>query len=438
MPLKQDPMYASGVGVRLAVVRSSSGSDARENMSSLLGRPVEDLAADLVRLGHQVTLLDVRRPVAPGTRAEGPSFEAHDRIARDRLVAGEPHAVRVVRCSSGRDLAATLDAADVDVALAVDRGSAEQLERASPDLALSWVWAPMPDDLRSSSGQASRWVPRHASRFVLGSRPDIDLLERAGVGREKCDVVSWQLSMPARALRLVVDVAERATEVLTSSGGGSAGVADVIRAVAVLPEMRLTVAVDEASLADRHTISRWVRLASGLRAADRVRFVQVRSGAAVRALVRSADLVVSVPRGRPELSLIAAAMWAGTPVVVSDVDGVRELVDSGTGGLVLPSGPPRRLARVLRVVGQDVPARSTWAAAAQRKAQEGLDSERAAVEMSIALQAACSTARSVGTVSLAGGQLHGVGAVLATDPRPSRPAAQRGASLMPRLGRTLL
>jgi glycosyltransferase involved in cell wall biosynthesis len=116
--------------------------------------------------------------------------------------------------------------------------------------------------------------------------------------------------------------------------------------------------------------------------------------------VRSTDLVVSLPHGRPESSLIAASMWAGTPVVASDVPGVRELVESGATGLLLPAGQPRRLARALRVVGRDTPARSTWAWSAHRRATERFDRHGAAVLLAVALGAARDDARSAALASV--------------------------------------
>ena len=113
--------------------------------------------------------------------------------------------------------------------------------------------------------------------------------------------------------------------------------------------------------------------------------MRIESGEALRVLVRTSDLFVSVPHSRPERAAIATAMWAGTPVVASDAPGVRELIESGVTGLVLPAGEPRRLARALRVVGRDSPARASWAWGAHRRAEEQLSPPGTAALVSLAL-----------------------------------------------------
>lgn len=376
------------------VVEKEDAPGPRDTVASLMRRPVEDLGADLVALGHDVVVVHARRPVGRGSSRGAPSLEMLDRIARGAPVAASP-AVTVVSCARRGRLLEVLDPSRTDVALAVGRGAAELLERLAPDLQIPWLWSACVDDLRSMPGRVGPWIPRHAARVVVGSLPEVDLLARAGVDRASCEVVPWELAMPSQGTKVMGDVRPVVSTVLTTSGAGGAGVSDVIRAVAVLPELRLTVAVDDAHAADTHLVDRWSRLATGLRAGDRVRFLRVGSGEGLRVLVRSTDLVLSLPHGRPEQSLIAAAMWAGTPVVASDVPGVRELIESGTTGLLLPAGQPRRLARALRVVGRDAPARSTWTWSAHRRAAERFDRHGTAVLMAVAMRGALRDAAEV-------------------------------------------
>ena len=376
--------------MRVALVRHRPDDTDRDSVPALLARPLEELAEDLAALGHEVLVVEARRHLARSGQKGGPSLEALDRMTQARSSVGPARAGATV-CSTRRGLLCALDPTVVDVALAVGRRAAETLDRMSSDLLVPWLWSPEPSDLRSEPGCVGPWLPRHADRIVVGSLPEVELLGRAGVDGERCEVVPWQLAMPARGSRSLGDVPECATSVLTTAGAGSAGVADLIRAVAVLPEMRLCVAVDAATAAVGGTVDRWVRLAAGLRAGDRIRFVRIGSAEGLRVLVRSCDLLVSVPHGRPETSLLATAMWAGTPIVASDVSGVRELVETGTTGLVLPPGQPRRLARALRVVGRDAPARSTWSWSGHRRAVERFDREGTAVTMSLALAGAVSS-----------------------------------------------
>lgn len=374
--------------MRVALVVEQEGTPTRrDTVAALLRRPVEELGADLVALGHDVVVVHARMPVGRGVGRGAPSMEMLDRIAQGAAAPDLP-TLTVVSCGRRGRLLEVLDPTRTDVALAVGRGAAELLERLASDLRVPWLWSAGADDLRSMPGRVGPWIPRHAARAMVGSLPEVDLLARAGVPRARCEVVPWDLAMPGQGTKVMGDVPELAGTVLTTSGAGSAGVCDVIRALAVLPELRLTVAVDEAHAADAHLIDRWTRLATGLQTGDRIRFVRVGSGEALRVLVRSTDLVVSLPHGRPEQSLIAAAMWAGTPVVASDVPGVRELIESGTTGLLLPAGQPRRLARALRVVGRDAPARSTWTWSAHRRATERFDRHGTAVLLAVAMRGA--------------------------------------------------
>jgi hypothetical protein len=366
------------------VVEAGAGKGGRDTVAALLRRPLEELGADLAALGHDVVVVEARRPAGRRPAQGAPSLEMLDRINRGAAVGVGP-TVAVVRCARRKHLLEVLDPSRTDVALAVGRGAGELLERLAPDLQVPWVWSAGADDLRSAPGTVGPWIPRHAARVVVGSLAEADLLARAGADPRSCDVVPWELATPGQGSKVMGDVEAVAGSLLATSGAGGAGVSDVIRAVAVLPELRLSVAVDDAHAADTHLVDRWARLATGLRAGDRIRFVRVTSGEGLRVLVRSTDLVVSLPQGRPESSLISAAMWAGTPVVASDVPGVRELVESGTTGLLLPAGQPRRLARALRVVGRDTPARSTWAWSAHRRATERFDRHGTAVLLAVAL-----------------------------------------------------
>ncbi len=369
------------------VVEAGARQGGRDTVVALLRRPVAELGTDLAALGHDVVVVEARQPAGRRPAQGAPSLEMLDRITRGTAGSVDT-AVAVVRCTRRKQLLDVIDPNRIDVALAVGRGAAELLERLGPDLHVPWVWSAGADDLRSVPGTVGPWIPRRAARVVVGSLDEAERLARAGVDGESCDVVPWELATPGQGSKVMGEVQAVAGSVLTTSGAGGAGVSDVIRAVAVLPELRLSVAVDEAHAADAHLVDRWSRLASGLRAGDRIRFVRVASGEGLRVLVRSTDLVVSLPHGRPESSLIATAMWAGTPVVASDVPGVRELIESGTTGLLLPAGQPRRLARALRVIGRDTPARSTWAWSAHRRAMERFDRHGAAILVAVALDTA--------------------------------------------------
>jgi glycosyltransferase involved in cell wall biosynthesis len=92
------------------------------------------------------------------------------------------------------------------------------------------------------------------------------------------------------------------------------------------------------------------RLATETGVADRVRFLGIRTDA--RALMGAADVVVMPSRweGLPLSALEALA--SGTPLVATDVRGLRELVVDGRDALLVPEDPDA-LAAALRQVLDD-------------------------------------------------------------------------------------
>ena len=370
--------------MRVAVVQHDAGSDgARQGFGAMLARPAACLASDLTEFGHDVTLVTIRLG-GPRRTGERPlSIEARDRQRLEEVRRAGVSGISALECTSAADLTKQLRALAPDTVLAVGRTAADLLDRPS-SYDGPWAWAPLPGDLRPDPSRGVR-LPRRAARFVVASFAEVDLLARLGVCRDRCDVVPWQLAATARSLR-PQDVPAAATSLLTTSDHGGAGVADLIRVLGLLPELRLTVAVDDIGAADVATTDRWVRLASGLQVGDRLRLLRVRTGESLRVLLRTCDLLVSMPHDEVDAPLVASAMWAGAPVVVSDVPGARELVESGTTGLVLPPGEPRRLARALRVVTRDAPARSLWTWSAERRVHELLDPHGTALTMSLALE----------------------------------------------------
>lgn len=371
--------------MRVAVVQHDAAADgARQSFGAMLARPAACLASDLTGFGHDVTVVTLRLggPRRIGGRAL--SLEARDRLRQEEARTADGVGISTVECTSPSDLSRVLRAIAPDAVLAVGRTVADLLDRPS-SYAGPWAFAPLPGDLRVD-GSCGLRLPRRAARFVVASFAEVDLLARLGVCRERCDVVPWQLSAAARSNRASHDVPASATSVLTTSDPGGAGVADMIRALKMLPELRLTVAIDDLGAADLETTDRWVRLASGLKVGARLRLLRVRTGESLRVLVRTSDLVVTMPHEHLDAGLVTTAMWAGAPLVVSDVPGARELVESGTTGLVLPPGKPRRLAQALRVVTRDAPARSAWTWAGERRAVETLDRHGTALTMSLALE----------------------------------------------------
>ncbi|MER6949036.1 glycosyltransferase [Nonomuraea sp. NPDC000554] len=143
------------------------------------------------------------------------------------------------------------------------------------------------------------------------------------------------------------------------------GVDTVIRALRRLPQADLVVAGGHCH--DEEAV-RLRGLAAGYGLEGRVRLIGSVPRARVPALMRSADVVVTVPWYEPFGMVPIEAMACGVPVVASAVGGHLDTV-AGC-GLLVPPRRPRALARALRAVLDDPGRREALGAAGARRARE--------------------------------------------------------------------
>jgi glycosyltransferase involved in cell wall biosynthesis len=109
-------------------------------------------------------------------------------------------------------------------------------------------------------------------------------------------------------------------------------------------------------------------LAVSLGVADRVQFLGDRTDA--RALLSAADVVL-VPSRWEGLSLaVLEAMWSGTPIVATDVVGVKELLVDGRDALMVPDDDTDALVDALRRLATDSDLGPALAARARATAPE--------------------------------------------------------------------
>lgn len=128
------------------------------------------------------------------------------------------------------------------------------------------------------------------------------------------------------------------------------GVDTVIDALCHVPDAELVVAGGpRRTEPDRDDETRRLRrLAQDRGVAGRVTFMGRIPHAEVPALIRSADVVVSVARQEPFAIVAIEAMACGVPVVVSSVGAHLDAVADGVTGLHVPPGVPGTLAGRLR------------------------------------------------------------------------------------------
>lgn len=125
----------------------------------------------------------------------------------------------------------------------------------------------------------------------------------------------------------------------------------VIAAIAGVPDAELTVAggPDPDQLDDDPEVARLRRVAGECGVANRVRFTGRVPHDDVPAMLRSADIVVSVPWYEPFGIVPVEAMACGRAVVVSAVGGHLDTVEDGVTGLLVP---PRDRAALTAALSQ--------------------------------------------------------------------------------------
>jgi D-inositol-3-phosphate glycosyltransferase len=144
------------------------------------------------------------------------------------------------------------------------------------------------------------------------------------------------------------------------------GVDTTVRAMAAVPDAELVIAGGGDAIADTEQ-ARLTMVAAASGVQDRVRLIGQIPRDEVPALLRSADVVVSVPWYEPFGMVPLEAMACGVPVIASAVGGHLDTVIEGRTGALVPPRDPAALAQRLRELLAD-PARlaATGSAAAAR------------------------------------------------------------------------
>ncbi|MBB2912044.1 glycosyltransferase involved in cell wall biosynthesis [Streptosporangium becharense] len=144
------------------------------------------------------------------------------------------------------------------------------------------------------------------------------------------------------------------------------GVDTVVRAMRHLPDAELVVVGGEPGDGE---VARLAAMAAAYGMADRVHLIGSVGRAEVPALMRSADVLVTVPWYEPFGMVPLEAMACGVPVIASAVGGH---LDTVTGcGVLVPPRRPSALTRALRDVLDRPGLRGSLAAAGLRRARSG-------------------------------------------------------------------
>jgi glycosyltransferase involved in cell wall biosynthesis len=221
-------------------------------------------------------------------------------------------------------------------------------------LAMEWVAGRVTDTFLTVSAEEAA----DARRLGLARRP-------AAIGNGR-DPTLFRPDAAARArLRATLGTSlQRVVVIAVSRLVRSKGYAELVRAIAALPELELWV-VGQRLESDRGDDMDAMFAASGL--GPRLRRLGYRDD--VAALLAAADIFVlpSYFEGLP-MSVIEA-MLCGLPVVASDIRGPREQVVDGLTGILVPPRQVEPLAEALARLAADPALRAAMGAAGRERAR---------------------------------------------------------------------
>ena len=323
---------------------------------------VHDLAEALIRLGHEVSVLapaDEDAPLPPYVVSAGRAVPVPYNGSVARLAFGPISATRVRRwLSAGR-----FDVLHVHEPVTPSLSMLAVLYARTPVVATFHTATTRSRAMAAAQGALQVVLEKITARIAVS-----DLARKVQV--EHLDGGGWEIPNG-------VAVAKFADAVPLAGWPGTGGAVGFLgrfteprkgfpillnalsRLVPARPDLRLLVAGPgdpEEALADR---ARAVR--------DRITFLgKVSEGDKAR-MLRSVDLYVAPNTGGESFGMILTeAMAAGTPVVASDLDAFRRVLDGGRAGAVFPAGDAGALADAIAGLLDDPARRAELADRAAR------------------------------------------------------------------------
>ena len=217
-------------------------------------------------------------------------------------------------------------------------------------------------------------IIRRADQIIATCSDEVFELVRLGADRKRVTVVPCGVDLrgfcpdgPAEPR------SARPRLVVVSRFVARKGIDDAMRALAQLPEAELIVAGGPSNPGEFERDPEARRLRALARELHVERRVDFRGGVdrdAVPRLLRSADVVISVPWYEPFGIVPVEAMACGVPVVASAVGGQIDTVVDGVTGLHVPPRDPARLAGAVRALLEDALLLRRLGTAAARRARE--------------------------------------------------------------------
>ncbi|WP_067475190.1 glycosyltransferase [Actinomadura hibisca] len=349
---------------------------------------VADLAAELGRQGHHVTVYtrrdDPGQParvrLAPGVTVEhvpaGPAGE----VPKDRLLKWMPDFARYLQARWADDAPDVVHAHFWMSGLAALQAAERLPGGLRPPVvqtyhALGAVKRRHQGDRDTSPAERidrEREIGRSADAVIATCSDETRELVELGVPREHIIVVPCGVDLE----RFTHDgpTAPRGDGhrlVALSRLVERKGVDTAIRALAHIPDAELVVAGGPPRhvLEGDPEVRRLREVAAEAGVAGRVEFTGRQDRDQVPALLRSADLVVTLPWYEPFGMVPLEAMACGAPVVATGVGGHVDTVVDGTTGVLVPPRDPAGTAHTINGLLADADRRAAMGAEARRRAR---------------------------------------------------------------------
>ncbi|MFF3437091.1 glycosyltransferase [Streptosporangium sp. NPDC002721] len=229
-----------------------------------------------------------------------------------------------------------------------------------------------------------RAIGRRASAVIAGCGDEESSLIRLGVPRRNISVIPCGVDV--ERFRRQGPAAARGTRPRLLHVGpltADKGVHTAIRALEGIPEAELVIAggpesVDLEHDADAH---RMMLLAKEIGVDDRITVLGHVPHASIAKLMRSADVVVSLPREAPAGVVALEAMACGVPVIASAVGAHLDSVVDGVTGLLVPADRPAQTSRLTRELLADPTRRTALGFAGADRARSRYSWERISQEL---------------------------------------------------------
>jgi D-inositol-3-phosphate glycosyltransferase len=257
-----------------------------------------------------------------------------------------PDVVHALAWTSG--LAALAAARDLGIPVVQEFSSLSVAERRAA--------AGQPGGVKADGASAARIrlepaIGRSATAVVATNSAEVSDLANLGVHRSSIRIVPWGVDTDLFTPEGPVAKRNGRPRLLTSADlTQRKPLETLMRALTKVPGAELLVVGGpaEADLPKDDNYVKLAKFAATLGITDRVIFTGEVEYAALPALLRSADLVISTCQYEPSGTTSLQAMACGTPVIAPPVGGHIDAVVDGTTGIIIPPDRPALLAQRIR------------------------------------------------------------------------------------------